>query len=48
MSLGYERRSLGMNRVTGDIIAFSPPLIANDSHVDAVVSILSDALKRAA
>jgi beta-alanine--pyruvate transaminase len=35
-------------RFTGDIIAFSPPLIANDSHVDAIVSILSDALKRAA
>ena len=27
---------------------FPPPLIANDSHVDAIVSILADALKRAA
>ena len=35
-------------RVTGDIIAFSPPLIVKDSHIDAIVSILSDALKRAA
>ncbi|TDR89209.1 aspartate aminotransferase family protein [Enterovirga rhinocerotis] len=34
-------------RVTGDIIALSPPLIAETSHIDAMVSILSDALARA-
>ncbi len=34
-------------RVTGDIIALSPPLIAEKSHFDDFVSILGDALKRA-
>ena len=34
-------------RVTGDIIALSPPLIAEKSHFDDIVSILGDALKRA-
>jgi beta-alanine--pyruvate transaminase len=33
-------------RVTGDIIAFSPPLIAETSHIDDIVSMLGDALKR--
>jgi beta-alanine--pyruvate transaminase len=35
-------------RVTGDIIALSPPLIVERRHIDEMVSILSDALKRAA
>ncbi len=35
-------------RVTGDIIAFSPPLIAEKKHFEDIVSILGDALKRAA
>ena len=34
-------------RVTGDIIAFSPPLIAEEKHFGEIVSILGDALKRA-
>ncbi|WP_426124217.1 aspartate aminotransferase family protein [Pararhizobium sp. PWRC1-1] len=33
-------------RVTGDIIAFSPPLIAEKSHIEDLVSMLGDALKR--
>ena len=33
-------------RVTGDIIAFSPPLIAEKSHIEDIISILGDALKR--
>ncbi|RVP12576.1 aspartate aminotransferase family protein, partial [Sinorhizobium meliloti] len=33
-------------RVTGDIIAFSPPLIAEKQHFGEIVSILADALKR--
>jgi len=33
-------------RVTGDIIAFSPPLIAERSHIDDIVSMLGDALSR--
>ncbi|MCA1492927.1 aspartate aminotransferase family protein [Sinorhizobium alkalisoli] len=36
-----------MIRVTGDIIAFSPPLIAEKSHIGEIVSILGEALKRA-
>ncbi|MBY3081124.1 aspartate aminotransferase family protein [Rhizobium laguerreae] len=35
-------------RVTGDIIALSPPLIIEKSQIDTIVSILSDALKHAA
>ncbi|ACA18241.1 aminotransferase class-III [Methylobacterium sp. 4-46] len=35
-------------RVTGDIIALSPPLIAERRHVDDMVSMLADALGRAA
>jgi beta-alanine--pyruvate transaminase len=35
-------------RVTGDIIALSPPLIVETSQIDAVVEILSDALRRVA
>jgi beta-alanine--pyruvate transaminase len=35
-------------RVTGDIIALSPPLIVEPAQIDAMVSILGDALKRAA
>ncbi|MFE1597315.1 aspartate aminotransferase family protein [Methylobacterium sp. ID0610] len=35
-------------RVTADIIAFSPPLICEREHVDTIVSVLSDALARAA
>ncbi len=33
-------------RVTADIIALSPPLIVEPTHVDRIVSILGDALKR--
>ena len=35
-------------RVTGDIIAFSPPLIAEKAHFEELVSILGEALQRAA
>jgi beta-alanine--pyruvate transaminase len=37
-----------MIRVTGDTIAVSPPLIIEKSHIDQLVGILGDALKRAA
>ena len=35
-------------RVTGDIIAFSPPLIIEKTQIGEIVSMLGDALKRAA
>ena len=35
-------------RVTGDIIALSPPLIIEKHEIDTIVSKLDDALKRAA
>jgi beta-alanine--pyruvate transaminase len=35
-------------RVTGDIIALSPPLIAEREHVDTMASMLGEALRRAA
>lgn len=35
-------------RVTGDIIALSPPLIVEEHQIDTIVSIIGDALKRAA
>ncbi len=35
-------------RVTGDTIALSPPLIVEPGHIDTIVSILSDALRRVA
>jgi beta-alanine--pyruvate transaminase len=35
-------------RVTGDIIAMSPPLIIERSQIDEIVTILGDALKRVA
>ncbi len=35
-------------RVTGDIIALSPPLIAEAEHIDTMASMLGDALRRAA
>ena len=35
-------------RVTGDIIALSPPLIVEESQIDEMASIISDALSRAA
>jgi beta-alanine--pyruvate transaminase len=35
-------------RVTGDIVALSPPLILEKSHIETIVSVLGDALKRAA
>ena len=35
-------------RVTGDIIALSPPLIVERNHIGEMVSILSDALRRVA
>ena len=35
-------------RVTGDIIALSPPLIVEKSQIDLIVSTIGDALKRAA
>lgn len=34
-------------RVTGDIIALSPPLIAEKQHIDRIVSTLADVLKQA-
>jgi beta-alanine--pyruvate transaminase len=41
------RRGL-LVRVTGDIIALSPPLIAEQSHVDEMFSLLADVLKKTA
>ncbi|MCB1402173.1 MAG: aminotransferase class III-fold pyridoxal phosphate-dependent enzyme, partial [Rhodobacteraceae bacterium] len=35
-------------RVTGDIIALSPPLIVEEGQIDEIVSTLGDALNRAA
>jgi beta-alanine--pyruvate transaminase len=35
-------------RVTGDIIALSPPLIIERGEIGTIVSMLGDALKRAA
>src|SRR5690606_10247020 len=35
-------------RVTGDIIALSPPLIIEAAQIDALIETLSDALKRVA
>lgn len=35
-------------RVTGDVIALSPPLIVEKEQIDTIISILGDALKRAA
>ncbi|ALJ14834.1 aspartate aminotransferase family protein [Sphingopyxis macrogoltabida] len=35
-------------RVTGDIVALSPPLIAETGHIDRIVSTLGEALKRLA
>jgi beta-alanine--pyruvate transaminase len=35
-------------RVTGDIIALSPPLIIERDQIDTIVSVLGDAIKRAA
>jgi beta-alanine--pyruvate transaminase len=35
-------------RVTGDIAALSPPLIIESSHIDNIVSVLGDALRKVA
>jgi len=35
-------------RVTGDVIALSPPLIVEKEQIDTIVSVIGDALKRAA
>jgi beta-alanine--pyruvate transaminase len=35
-----------MIRTTGDIIAMSPPLIIEKSHIDTLIGTLSDVLKR--
>jgi beta-alanine--pyruvate transaminase len=35
-------------RVTGDIVALSPPLIIESSHIDNIVSVLGDALRKVA
>jgi beta-alanine--pyruvate transaminase len=35
-------------RVTGDGIALSPPLIVEKEQIDTIVSVIRDALKRAA
>lgn len=35
-------------RVTGDVIALSPPLIVEKDQIDTIVSVIGDALKRAA
>jgi beta-alanine--pyruvate transaminase len=37
-----------MLRVTGDIIALSPPLIVEDTHIDQAISTIADVLKTAA
>jgi beta-alanine--pyruvate transaminase len=34
-------------RVTGDIIALSPPLIIEEDQIDTIVSMIGDALQRA-
>jgi beta-alanine--pyruvate transaminase len=34
-----------LTRVTGDIIAISPPLIAQKHHIDEMIGILGDVLK---
>ena len=35
-----------LTRVTGDVIALSPPLIIEPAQIDAIVSVLRDVLKR--
>ena len=35
-------------RTSGDTIAMSPPLIVERSHIDEMMSILSDSIKRVA
>ena len=35
-------------RTSGDAFAMSPPLIVERSHIDEMMSILSDAIKRVA
>ena len=35
-------------RVTGDVIALSPPLIVEPAQIDAMVTMLADALRRVA
>jgi beta-alanine--pyruvate transaminase len=35
-------------RNSGDALALSPPLIVERSHIDDIVAMLGDALKRAA
>jgi beta-alanine--pyruvate transaminase len=35
-------------RMSGDSFALSPPLIVEKSHIDDIVSILGDAIKRVA
>ena len=42
----YEKGVLP--RITGDIIALSPPLILEKTHIDQMFDILSGSLKRAA
>jgi len=37
-----------MIRTTGDIIALSPPLIIEKSHIDQIVETLSDVLNEVA
>ena len=37
-----------LTRVTGDIIAISPPLIAERGHIDEMVGIIGDVLKTVA
>ncbi|HWK84081.1 MAG TPA: aminotransferase class III-fold pyridoxal phosphate-dependent enzyme, partial [Caldimonas sp.] len=37
-----------MVRVTGDIIALSPPLIVEDTHIDQAISTIADVLKTTA
>jgi beta-alanine--pyruvate transaminase len=35
-----------MVRCTGDIIAMSPPLIVEKSHIDRMINILGDVIRR--
>ena len=37
-----------MMRTTGDIVAFSPPLIIEREHIDQIVDTVRGALRRAA
>ena len=43
-----SRRGVNATSMSGDSFALSPPLIVEKSHIDDIVSILGDAIKRVA